>query len=172
VDFSLTFEDKLAVKEPGLALLKCDTASAYQAAHRVKAFVTKYPGKELPGVLVPHLCAELPIDGYVPSDNGSRCKKAEQFLSLLCSRGIIKKLKEKRWLGVGHPQNRAAVYGLPKDASVSDLGRRWSYATWTRHFQHSPVASVEGGEESVSILRTLLRSLRRTLPTLSAKSSG
>jgi hypothetical protein len=47
-DFSLTFEEKLAVKLPGAALLKCDIPSVYQAAHYVKAFVTKYPGKELP----------------------------------------------------------------------------------------------------------------------------
>jgi hypothetical protein len=33
VDFSLTFEEKLAVKEPGAAVLKCDVPSVYQAAH-------------------------------------------------------------------------------------------------------------------------------------------
>ena len=51
MDFSLTFEEKLAVKEPGAAMLKCDVPSVYQAAHRIKAFVTKYPGKELPASL-------------------------------------------------------------------------------------------------------------------------
>ena len=102
VDFSLTFEEKLAIKERGAALLKCDTPSVYQAAHRVKAFVTKYPGKELPASLVPHLCANLPIFWYVPSDQGTRCKKAEKFLKLLCSLGIIKVVKRKQWFGAGH----------------------------------------------------------------------
>jgi hypothetical protein len=53
VDFSLTFEEKLAIKEPGAALLKCDIPSVYQAAHRVKAIVLKYPTNELPASLVP-----------------------------------------------------------------------------------------------------------------------
>jgi hypothetical protein len=43
------------------------------------------------------------------------------------------------------------VYGLPKDASVSELGRRWYSATWARHFQHSPVASEEGKKECIYI---------------------
>jgi hypothetical protein len=129
VDFSLTFEEKLAVKEPGAALLKCDVPSVYQAAHRIKAFVTKYPGKELPAGLVPGLCGGLPITWFVPSDGGSRCKKAERFLALLCSLGVIKKVRGKRWCGPGHPDNRAATYGLPQDRSSCDLGRRWYYAS-------------------------------------------
>jgi hypothetical protein len=129
VDFSLTFEEKLAVKEPGAAVLKCDVPSAYQAAHRVKAFVTKYPGKELPAGLVPGLCGGLPITWFVPSDGGSRCKKAERFLALLCSLGIIKKVRGKRWCGPGHPGNRAATYGLKQDETTCDLGRRWYYAS-------------------------------------------
>ena len=116
MDFSLTFDEKLAIKEPGAAILKCDIPSVYQAAHCVKAFVTKYPGKELPGILVPHLCAALSISWHVPSDNGTRCKKAERLLGLLCSLGIIKIIKPKKWFGHGNPNNRAARYGLPQDA--------------------------------------------------------
>jgi hypothetical protein len=129
VDFSLTFEEKLAVKEPGAALLKCDVLSAYQAAHRIKAFVTKYPGKELPASLVPGLCGGLPINWFVASDGGSRCKKAERLLALLCSLGVIKKVRGKRWCGPGHPDNRAATYGLTQDKATCDLGRRWYYAS-------------------------------------------
>jgi hypothetical protein len=151
LDFSLTFEEKLAVKEPGLALLKCDTASVYQAAHLVKAFVTKYPGKELPATLLPPLCADLPISWRVPSDNGTRCKKAERFLSLLCSLGVIKVLRPKQWYGVGHPANRAAVYGLPKDETVSALGRRWYYAHWTRHSPQDSAAGGRGEGEGIYI---------------------
>lgn len=114
-DFSLTFEEKLAVKEPGAAILKCDVPSVYQAAHRIKAYVTKYPGKELPAILVPVLCEDLPINWFVASDGGSRCKKAEKFLTLVCSLGIIKVLQERQWHGPGHPKNRGAKYGLPKD---------------------------------------------------------
>jgi hypothetical protein len=143
VDFCLTFEEKLAIKERGAALLKCDTPSVYQAAHSVKAFVTKYPGKELPANLMPELCGSLPISWYILSDQGSRCKKAEKFLKLLCSLGILKVLKEKQWFGVGHPNNRATTYGLPKDEATSDLGGRWFYSTWTRHKQ----AVVAGGEQ-------------------------
>jgi hypothetical protein len=128
VDFSLTFDDKLAVKEPGVAILKCDVASVYQAAHRIKAFVIKYPGKELPASLVPGLCGDLPINWFVASDGGSRCKKAERFLRLLCSLGVIKLIRRRRWCGPGHPNNRAATYGLPQDKTTSDLGRRWYYA--------------------------------------------
>jgi hypothetical protein len=128
VDFSLTFEEKLAVKQPGAALLKCDVASVYQAAHRIKAFVTKYPGKELPASLVPSLCGDLPISWFVASDGSSRCKKAERFLALLCSLGVIKVIKRKRWCGPGHPNNRAATYGLPQDCSSSDLGVRWYHS--------------------------------------------
>jgi hypothetical protein len=129
VDFSLTFEEKLAVKEPGAAVLKCDVPSVYQAAHRVKAFVTKYPGKELPASLVPGLCGGLPITWFVASDGGTRCKKAERFLALLCGLGVIRKVRGKRWCGVGNPGNRAATYGLPQDRSTCDLGRRWYYAS-------------------------------------------
>jgi transposase len=128
VDFSLTFEEKLAVKEPGAALLKCDVPSVYQVAHLVKAYVTKYPGRELPASLVPALCGGLPINWFVPSDGGSRCKKAERFLGLLCDLGVIKKVRGKRWCGPGHPDNRAATYGLPQDEAACDLGRRWYYA--------------------------------------------
>jgi hypothetical protein len=96
VDFSLTFEEKLAVKERGAALLRCDIPSVYQAAHCVKAFVTKYPAKELPANLLPQLCSSLPISWYILSDRGSRCKMAEKFLKLLCSLGIIKVLKGKQ----------------------------------------------------------------------------
>lgn len=124
MDFSLTFEEKLAVKEPGAAILKCDVASVYQAAHRIKAYVTKYPGKELPAILVPVLCEGLPINWFVASDAGSRCKMAEKFLSLVCSLGIIKKLREKQWFGVGNPKNRGAMYGLPKD-EVAGGYRQW-----------------------------------------------
>jgi hypothetical protein len=129
MDFSLTFEEKLAVKDPGAALLKCDVSSVYQAAHRIKAFVTKYPGKELPASLVPGLCGGLPITWFVASDGGSRCKKAERFLALLCSLGIIKKVRGKRWCGPGHPENRAATYGLKQDETTCDLGRRWYYSS-------------------------------------------
>jgi hypothetical protein len=128
VDFSLTFGEKLAVKELGAAILKCDVASVYQAAHRIKAFVAKYPGKELPASLVPALCADLPINWFVASDGGSRCKKAEKFLTLLCSLGVIKKVRAKQWCGLGHPKNRATTYGLPQDKATSDLGRRWYYS--------------------------------------------
>jgi len=141
MDFSLTFEEKLAVKERGAALLKCNIPSVYRAAHCVKAFVTKYPGKELPASLVPHLCAKLPIFWHVPSDQGTRCKKAEKFLKLLCSLGIIKVLKGKQWFGAGHADNRATTYGLPKDEAPSDLGKRWFSST-----RHKPEA-VTGGEQ-------------------------
>lgn len=119
MDFSLTFEEKLAVKEPGAAILKCDVPSVYQAAHRIKAYVTKYPGKELPAILVPVLCADLPINWFVASDEGSRCKMAEKLLALVCSLGIIVMLEEKKWHGPSHPKNRGAVYGLPKDDVVA-----------------------------------------------------
>jgi hypothetical protein len=125
VDFSLTFEEKMAVKEPGAAILKCDLRSVYQAAHCVKAFVTKFPGKELPANLVPSLCGDLPINWFVASDGGSRCKKAERFLALLCGLEVIKLLRRKRWCGPGHPNNRAAMYGLKQYETTSDLGRRW-----------------------------------------------
>jgi hypothetical protein len=125
VDFSLSFEEKLAVKEPGAALLKCDVPSVYQAAHCVKAFVTKYPGKELPASLVPSLCGGLPVNWFVASDSGTRCKKAERFLALLCGLGIIKVIRPRRWCGPRHPRNRAAAYGLRQDRSSCDLGRRW-----------------------------------------------
>jgi hypothetical protein len=131
-DFSLTFEEKLAVKQPVCALLRCDAATAYQVAHRVKAFAIKYPGKELPGNLVPQLCAGLPIQWSIPSDQG-RCKRAEQLLRLLCALGIVKRLKKKHWHGPNHPMNRAAVYGLPKDVAESEVGRDWYYGSWTRH---------------------------------------
>jgi hypothetical protein len=128
MDFSLTFDDKLAVKGPGAAVLKCDVPSVYQGAHRVKAFVTKYPGKELPAGLVPALCDGLPINWFVASDGGSRCKKAERFLALLCSLGVIKVIRPRRWCGPGHRNNRAATYGLPQDKTTCDLGRRWYYS--------------------------------------------
>jgi hypothetical protein len=133
-DFSLTFEEKLAVKQPVCALLRCDAASAYQVAHRVKAFAIKYPGKELPGSMVPQLCAGLPIQWAIPSDQG-RCKRAEQLLRLLCALGIVKLLKKKQWHGPGHVENRAATYGLPKDVAPpeSEVGRDWYYGSWTRH---------------------------------------
>jgi hypothetical protein len=132
-DFSLTFEEKLLVKQPVCALLRCDAPTAYQAAHRVKAFAIKYPGKELPGSLVPQLCAGLPIRWAVPSDQGARCKRAEKFLKLLCALGIVKRLKKKHWHGPGHASNRAAVYGLPQDVAESEVGREWYYGSWTRH---------------------------------------
>jgi hypothetical protein len=128
VDFSLTFDEKLAVKELGTAILKCVVRSVYQAAHCIKAFVAKYPGKELPASLVPSLCGDLPINWFVTSDSGTRCKKAERFLALLCSLGVIKLLRKKRWCGVGNPGNRAAMYGLPQDKTTCDLGRKWYYA--------------------------------------------
>lgn len=124
MDFSLTFEEKLAVKEPGAAILKCDVPSVYQAAHRIKAYVTKYPGKELPVILVPILCADLPINWFVASDAGTRCKMAEKFLGLVCSLGIITMLQEKEWHGSGHPKNRGAKYGLPNDDVVA-FNVRW-----------------------------------------------
>jgi hypothetical protein len=126
-DFSLTFEEKLAVKEPGAAVLKCDVPSVYQAAHRIKAFLTKYPGKELPASLVPAICTDLPINWFLASDGGTRCKRAEKFLVLLCSLNIIKVIKPKRWCGAGNVNNRATLYGLPKDATACDLGKRWYY---------------------------------------------
>jgi hypothetical protein len=128
VDFSLTFDEKLAVKEPGAAILKCDVPSVYQAAHRVKAFVTKYPSKELPASMVPALCGDLAINWFVASDNGTRSKKAERFLTLLCRLGVIKVIQPKRWCGKGDPRNRAAQYGLPQDKTTSDLGKRWYYS--------------------------------------------
>lgn len=143
VDFSLTFEEKLAVKEPGAAILKCDVPSVYQAAHCIKAFVTKHPGKELPASLVPALCAG--ISWFVPSDGCSRCKKAERLLALLCRLGIIKKVQGKRWCGPAHPNNRATTYGLPQDMSACDLGRRWYYSC-----QGLP-APQEGERESIYI---------------------
>jgi hypothetical protein len=145
VDFSLTFEEKLAVKEAGAAVLKGDVRSVYQAAHCVKAFVTKYPGKELPASLVPSLCGDLPIDWFVASDGGSRCKKAEKFLALLCGLGVIRLLRQKRWCGPGHPNNRAAVYGLKRDETASELGRRWYFACL------GLPAPQERGEEGIYI---------------------
>ncbi len=150
-DFSLTFEEKLAVKEGGAALLKCDIPSVYQAAHCVKALVTKYPGKELPASLVPHLCARLPIFWHIPSDQGSRCKKAEKFLKLLCNLGVIRVLKPKQWFGANHPDNRATTYGLPKDEAPSDLGRQWFHSTWTRY---KPEVVAGGEQEKRSIYFT------------------
>jgi AcrR family transcriptional regulator len=120
------------VKEPVCALLRCDATTAYQAAHRVKAFAIKYPGKELPGSMVPQLCAGLPIQWAIPSDQG-RCKRAEKLLRLLCALGIVKLLQKKQWHGPGHPMNRAAVYGLPQDVAESEVGREWYYGSWTRH---------------------------------------
>jgi hypothetical protein len=147
VDFSLTFEEKLAVKETGAAILKCDIPSVYQAAHRIKAFVTKYPGKELPASLVPHLCAGLPICWKIPSDENRRCKKAEKFLALLCKLGIIKIIHHKRWFGDGSPGNRAVTYGLPKDeGSVRDRARRWLEAQAAgKSFYSSPDGEGGGG---------------------------
>jgi hypothetical protein len=80
------------------------------------------------------LCAGLPIQWSIPSDQG-RCKRAEQFLRLLCALGIIKMLRQKHWHGPNHPKNRAAVYGLPKDVAPpeSEVGRDWYYGSWTRH---------------------------------------
>jgi hypothetical protein len=78
---------------------------------------------------VPGLCGGLPINWFVASDGGSRCKKAERFLALLCGLGVIRKVRSKRWCGVGNPGNRAATYGLPQDRSTCDLGRRWYYAS-------------------------------------------
>jgi hypothetical protein len=127
-------------------LLKCETRSVYQAAHCAKAFVTKYPGKELPASLVPHLYGNLPIFWHIPSDQGTRCKKAEKFLKLLCSLGILKVVKRKQWFGAGHADNRAATYGLPKDEAPSDLGRRWSYSAWTRHKPEIVAGGEQGGK--------------------------
>jgi hypothetical protein len=126
VDFSLTFDEKLAIKEPGSALLKCDIPSVYQAAHRVKAFVIKYPNNELPANLVPRLCAGLPISWYVPSDKETRCRKSETFLALLRKLGIIKVRKTKEWHGEKHPANRAAAYDLPGDEPKQDWGEQSS----------------------------------------------
>jgi hypothetical protein len=133
-DFSLTFAEKLAVKEKACALLRCDVQTAYQAAHAVKAFVTKYPNRPLPGTLVPKLCAALPVRWDVPSDNG-RCKLAEKFLRLLCALGVVKVLKKKHWHGPGHPSNEATIYGLPQDKVLEpegDIGRRWYLSSWAR----------------------------------------
>jgi hypothetical protein len=71
----------------------------------------------------------------VPSDQGARCKRAEKFLTLLCALGVVKRLQKKQWHGPGHPKNRAAVYGLPKDVAPaeSEVGREWYYGSWTRH---------------------------------------
>jgi hypothetical protein len=108
--------------------------TAYQAAHRVKAFAIKYPGKELPTNLVPQVSAGLPIQWSIPSDQG-RCKRAEKLLRLLCALGVVKLLKKKQWHGPGHWENRAAVYGLPRDVAPaeSEVGRDWYYGSWTRH---------------------------------------
>ncbi len=143
MDFSLTFEEKLAVREPGAAILKCDVPSVYQVAHRIKAYVTKYPGKELPAILVPIICADLPITWFVASDAGSRCRMAEKFLALLCSLGIIKMIQEKQWFGPGHPKNRGAKYGLPKDEMAG------GYLQWPRI-----IGRGEDKEESIYITDT------------------
>ena len=52
----------------------------------------------------------------------------------MCSLGIIKKLQEKQWLGLTHPGNKAAIYGLPKDVDYQGcrtppLGERESIYT-------------------------------------------
>ena len=146
MDFSLTFQEKLAIKEPGAAILKCDIPSVYQAGHCIKAFVTKYPGKELPAILVPHLCADCPISWYIPSDDGTRCKMAERFLKLVCKKGIIKVIKPKEWHGPGHPGNSGTVYGLPKDKPTNDLGRQWYDSRWTRHLGQERVGQRGEGE--------------------------
>lgn len=150
MDFCLTFEEKLAVKEAGAALLKCDIPSVYQAAHRVKAFVTKYPGSELPTSLVPQLCAGLPISWHIPSDAGTRCKKAEKFLALVRRLGIIKVVRPKEWHGPGHPANRAVTYGLPKDECSSELARQWFFKRDSRFFGEDGDRG-EGKEESIYI---------------------
>jgi hypothetical protein len=150
VDFCLTFEEKLAIKETGAALLKCDIPSVYQAGHCVKAFITKYPGRELPARLVPQLCAGLPISWHIPSDAGTRCKKAEKFLALLCRLGVIKVVQPKEWHGPGHPANRAFRYGLPTDQSSSELARRWFSQTNTR-FLGEDEQRGEGKEKSIYI---------------------
>lgn len=150
VDFSLTFQEKLAVKDDVMNLLHCDVASAYEAAHRVKAFVQKYPGRELPSALVPHLCQDLAIDWYVNSDMG-RCKKAERFLAVLCKHGVIKKLKDRSYFGEGHASNRATLYGLPQDATTSDLAKRWYYKSNTRHVGAGREEPREAGGGSIYI---------------------
>jgi hypothetical protein len=133
-DFSLTFAEKLRIKDKACALLRCDVQTAYQAAHAVKAFVTRYPNQPLPGTLVPQLCAPLPVRWDIPSDNG-RCKLAEKFLRLLCTLGVVKVLRKRHWHGPGHPSNEATIYGLPQDTVLEpegDVGRRWYLASWTR----------------------------------------
>jgi hypothetical protein len=119
VDFSLTFEEQLCIKEPGAALLKCDIPSAYQAAHRIKAYIIKYPDYELPATLVPHLCAGLPISWYIKSDEEKRCKKAEKFLALLRQLGIITIIRRKEWHGDRSSLNRAATYGISQDEAYN-----------------------------------------------------
>ncbi len=148
VDFCLTFEEKLAVKEAGAANLKCDLPSVYQAAHCVKAFITKYPGRELPGSLVPQLCAGLPISWHIPSDAGTRRKKAERFLALLCLLGTIKVVRPKEWHGPGHLANRAVTYGLPQDEASSELARRWFTRRDSRFFGEDN-RGADGKEESI-----------------------
>jgi hypothetical protein len=149
VDFCLTFEEKLAVKEAGAAVLKCDIPSVYQAAHCVKAFVTKDPGRALPAGLVPQLCAGLPITWHIPSDAGTRCKKVEKFLALLCRLGIIKAVRPKAWHGPGHPANRAVTYGLPKDECSSELARRWFFQRDTRFLGEAEGRGADGEEEGI-----------------------
>ena len=80
VDFSLTFEDKLAVKEPGVVVLKCDVPSVYQVAHRIKALVTKYPGQEnwlLSSWLVCVLIC--PSTGLCPVNMGFAARRQRSF---------------------------------------------------------------------------------------------
>jgi hypothetical protein len=137
MDFSLTFEEKL--RSRGLGQLSSSAMCLpYQVAHRIKAFVTKYPGKELPAILVPVLCSGLPINWFVASDNGNRCKKAEKLLGLICNLGIIKKIGEKQWFGLNHPRNKAAVYGLPKDADCQDRWRHSGYLAMRVYLPHAP----------------------------------
>jgi hypothetical protein len=74
---------------------------------------------------VPTLCGDLAVNWFVASDGGSRCKKAERFLALLCGLGVIKLMRPRRWCGLGHPDNRASTYGLKQGEATCDLGRRW-----------------------------------------------
>ena len=50
-------------------------------------------------------------------DHGARWPRSS--LALVCSLGIIMMLEERQWHGPGHPKNRGAKYGLPKDDVVA-----------------------------------------------------
>lgn len=105
-DDELTFEEKLACKEKGCKLLRCDSRTLYAIVNRLKTWI-----RQIRRPLASYQAAKITSEFYPwKLSENRRCKRMERLLALLKELGLLKVERRAWYFGKQDSRNQGTSY--------------------------------------------------------------